>query len=78
MQVSRLLALVYILSALKENASSCLSSSQVLSENYWAAYFHQASIGAYHNVRILTCSTAKHKAQMASKIKVSRGFLLYA
>ncbi|XP_030513656.2 separase isoform X1 [Rhodamnia argentea] len=41
-KVSKLLALTYILSATSETHSS----SDGLSENHWASFFHQASLGA--------------------------------
>ncbi|XP_054803798.1 separase isoform X2 [Prosopis cineraria] len=45
-KVSRLLAVIYIVSASSEQFS--LSSfSKALGENYWASYFHQASIGTH-------------------------------
>lgn len=45
-QVSRLLAVIYIVSALNEKFS--LSSfNKELDENFWASYFHQASIGTH-------------------------------
>ncbi|XP_056159390.1 separase isoform X2 [Syzygium oleosum] len=44
-KVSKLLALTYILSATSET----YLSSDALSENHWASFFHQASLGAHVN-----------------------------
>uniref|UniRef100_A0A803L2H9 separase n=1 Tax=Chenopodium quinoa TaxID=63459 RepID=A0A803L2H9_CHEQI len=64
--VSRLLALVYVVSASKKNFSS-LISCKVLSESYWAAYFHQASVGSHHDLQLLSAISLKHKSQLVSK-----------
>ncbi|XP_021763754.1 separase-like [Chenopodium quinoa] len=65
-KVSRLLALVYVVSASKKNFSS-LISCKVLSESYWAAYFHQASVGSHHDLQLLSAISLKHKSQLVSK-----------
>ncbi|KAI9087156.1 hypothetical protein K1719_030791 [Acacia pycnantha] len=52
-KVSRLLAVIYIVSASNEKFS--LSSfSKALDENYWASYFHQASIGTHHGCQFFS------------------------
>ncbi|XP_021774969.1 separase-like isoform X2 [Chenopodium quinoa] len=65
-KVSRLLALVYVVSSSKKNFSS-LISCKVLSESYWAAYFHQASVGSHHDLQLLSAISLKHKSQLVSK-----------
>lgn len=68
-QVSRLLALIYVVSASREK-NQFLISCNVLSENYWAAYFHQASVGTHHDLQLLSAISLKHGSQMVSKKKV--------
>lgn len=62
-QVSRLLALTYMVMASKKTP---LSSK--ISENYWAAYFHQASVGTYHNLQLLSSVTMKRESKKAVRI----------
>lgn len=66
--MSRLLALIYVVSASTKNLSSP-TSSKVFSENCWAAYFHQASVGTHHNLQLLSAISVKHKAELTSKKK---------
>jgi len=68
--VSRLLALTHVVSSVRDNVAYPVSSKQILSANYWAAYFHQASIGAHHNLQLLSANTLKRKAQSPCKVKV--------
>ncbi|KNA25484.1 hypothetical protein SOVF_006490 [Spinacia oleracea] len=67
-KVSRLLALIYVVSASREK-NQFLISCNVLSENYWAAYFHQASVGTHHDLQLLSAISLKHGSQMVSKKK---------
>ena len=61
-QVSKLLALMHVVSALTEQVS--LSSfSKPLGENYWASYFHQASIGTHLTYQFLSHLTGRCKVQ---------------
>lgn len=61
-QVSKLLAVMYVVSASSEQFS--LSSfSKALGENYWASYFHQASIGTHLTYRFLSHLTRSCKVQ---------------
>ncbi|GMI95423.1 EXTRA SPINDLE POLES, RADIALLY SWOLLEN 4, homolog of separase, HOMOLOGY OF SEPARASE 1 [Hibiscus trionum] len=46
-KVSRLLSVVYLLSATNEHFT--LPSSKELSESHWASYFHQASLGTHRD-----------------------------
>ena len=69
-QVSRLLALTYVVSSLRENLASLSSSNKMLSGNYWAAYFHQASVGSHHNITLLSANTLKRETQVPCKVKV--------
>ncbi|KAF8019982.1 hypothetical protein BT93_G0618 [Corymbia citriodora subsp. variegata] len=57
-KVSKLLALTYILSATSET----YSSSDALSENHWASFFHQASLGAHVNHLFTYNTFQKRKA----------------
>ncbi|XP_030477632.1 separase isoform X2 [Cannabis sativa] len=58
-KVSRLLSVVFILAASGELCS--LSSSKAISENHWAAYFHQASLGSHLNYQIITNDYGRHE-----------------
>ncbi|KAM7250817.1 hypothetical protein ACFE04_022700 [Oxalis oulophora] len=60
-KVARLLAVTYIFSTSSEQYSLA-SSSKVIPENYWASFYHQASLGAnldYHffSIRSQRCKT---------------------
>ncbi|XP_031390814.1 separase isoform X2 [Punica granatum] len=59
-KVARLLAVTYIISASSEPFSS---SRNALSENYWASYFHQASIGSHLNHQFSLHIIQKEKVQ---------------
>lgn len=61
-QVSRLIAVVFLLSSSSE-LFSLTSSCKVLSENYWASYFHQASLGTHLNYQFLTTNSGTAKLQ---------------
>ncbi|GLT85957.1 hypothetical protein SLE2022_041220 [Rubroshorea leprosula] len=52
-KVSRLLAAMYLLSA-NSKQFSLPSSCKVLSESYWASYFHQASLGTHLNYQFFS------------------------
>ncbi|XP_019425826.1 PREDICTED: separase isoform X1 [Lupinus angustifolius] len=59
-KVSKLLAVMYVVSASSEQFS--LSSfSKVLGENCWASYFHQASIGTHLTYRFLSHVSERYK-----------------
>ncbi|KAL9264934.1 Separase-like protein [Drosera capensis] len=60
-KVSQLLAIVNIVAATQEGFSSSLSC-KLSSENYWAAYYHQMSVGSYHTHSLLCSPDAKYKA----------------
>ncbi|XP_039174098.1 separase isoform X2 [Eucalyptus grandis] len=62
-KVSKLLALTYILSA---TTSETYSSSDALSENHWASFFHQASLGAHVNHLFTYNTFQKCKARTMS------------
>lgn len=61
--MSRLLALTYMVMTSKKTPLSCK-----ISENYWAAYFHQASVGTYHNLQLFSAVTMKHESKKAVRI----------
>ncbi|GMH28096.1 hypothetical protein Nepgr_029939 [Nepenthes gracilis] len=71
-KVARLLSTIYLIAAVGENISSSLPSCKVLSENYWAAYFHQASVGSHHNHCLRSSVAAKRKPQITSDVKASQ------
>ncbi|KAK7328241.1 hypothetical protein VNO77_22343 [Canavalia gladiata] len=59
-KVSKLLAVMYVVSASNEQFS--LSSfSKALGENYWSSYFHQASIGTHLTYQFLSHLTSRYK-----------------
>ncbi|KAJ1434987.1 SEPARIN core domain [Sesbania bispinosa] len=59
-KVSKLLAVMYVVSALSEQFN--LSSfSKALGENYWSSYFHQASIGTHLTYQFLSHLTGRCK-----------------
>lgn len=61
-QVSKLLAVMYVVSAFSEQFS--LSSfSKVLGDNYWSSYFHQASIGTHLTYQFLSHLTGRCKVR---------------
>ncbi|PON60261.1 Peptidase C50, separase [Parasponia andersonii] len=60
-KVSRLLAVMFVLAASGELCS--LSSSKVLSENHWASYFHQASLGSHLHCQFFTNDNERYKVQ---------------
>ncbi|XP_061337166.1 separase [Gastrolobium bilobum] len=62
-KVSKLLAVMYVVSASSEQFS--LSSfSKALGENYWSSYFHQASIGTHLTYQFLSHLTGRCKVQL--------------
>ncbi|KAK9665217.1 hypothetical protein RND81_14G098400 [Saponaria officinalis] len=67
-KVSKLLSLIFLVSASREN----LSSGNDRSDNYWAAYFHQAAIGAHYNLRLFSAITDKCVSPMFSESKGSQ------
>ncbi|KAL1336318.1 hypothetical protein HN51_030706 [Arachis hypogaea] len=64
-KVSKLLAVIHV-STLREQISMS-SLSQTLSENYWASYFHQASIGTHYTHQFLSNLTGRCKGSYISK-----------
>lgn len=61
-QVSKLLAVIYVLSSTSK-LFSLSSSSKVLSESHWASFFHQASLGTHLNYKFLSNMSWRFKAQ---------------
>ncbi|KAF3435151.1 hypothetical protein FNV43_RR22238 [Rhamnella rubrinervis] len=61
-KVSRLLAVVFLLSSSSELCSFS-SSCKALSENHWASYFHQASLGTHLNYQFFTTNSGTAKFQ---------------
>ncbi|CAI9103911.1 OLC1v1002504C4 [Oldenlandia corymbosa var. corymbosa] len=59
-KVSRLLSVIYLLSTSVKAFS--LQRGEALSENYWASFFHQASIGIHFNQRVLSSMMQKTKS----------------
>ncbi|MED6119530.1 hypothetical protein PIB30_012720 [Stylosanthes scabra] len=70
-KVSKLLAVIHV-SALREQISMS-SLSQPLSENYWASYFHQASIGTHYTHQFLSNLTGRCKDSYISKSSNQEG-----
>ncbi|KAJ8572577.1 hypothetical protein K7X08_009088 [Anisodus acutangulus] len=61
-KISRLLAAVYVLSTSVKSFS--IAPSKTISENQWASFFHQASIGTHLNQHFFSCSLKKQKAKL--------------
>ncbi|GAV67376.1 Peptidase_C50 domain-containing protein [Cephalotus follicularis] len=61
-KVSRLLAVIYILSSSIEH-SPLSTSCKAISENQWASYFHQASLGTHLNYHFFLNMGGKCKAE---------------
>ncbi|KAJ4717002.1 putative Separase [Melia azedarach] len=61
-KVSRLLAVMYILSSTSKHFSLS-SSSKELSESHWASFFHQASLGTHLSYQFLSNMSRRCKAQ---------------
>lgn len=61
-KVSKLLAVIYVLSSTSK-LFSLSSSSKVLSESHWASFFHQASLGTHLNYKFLSNMSWRFKAQ---------------
>ncbi|XP_074291735.1 separase-like [Silene latifolia] len=70
-KVSKLLALLYLVSASRENPSFPRFSGNVHPENYWAAYFHQAAVGTHYNLQLLSAITEKYNSSMFSEVQGS-------
>ncbi|MED6149926.1 hypothetical protein PIB30_067258 [Stylosanthes scabra] len=70
-KVSKLLVVIHV-SALREQISMS-SLSQPLSENYWASYFHQASIGTHYTHQFLSNLTGRCKDSYISKSSNQEG-----
>ncbi|XP_059463278.1 separase isoform X5 [Corylus avellana] len=62
-KVSQLLATVYVLSASTE-LFPLFSSCKALSENHWASYFHQASLGTHLSYQFFSNMTGRCKVQL--------------
>ncbi|KAF3628570.1 putative DNA polymerase delta subunit 4-like [Capsicum annuum] len=60
-KISRLLAAVYVLSTSVKSFS--IAPSKAISENQWASFFHQASIGTHLNQHFFSCPLKKQKAE---------------
>ncbi|KAJ7968102.1 separase [Quillaja saponaria] len=69
-KVSRLLAALYILSA-SSSRFSLSSNSKELSENYWASYFHQASIGTHLSYQLFAHLTERCKVHTVAEAEGS-------
>ncbi|KAH9606493.1 hypothetical protein KSS87_016437, partial [Heliosperma pusillum] len=70
-KVSKLLALMYLVSASRENLSFPRFSGNVHSENYWAAYFHQAAVGNHYNLQLLSAIREKYNSPIFSEVQGS-------
>ena len=70
LQVSRLLAAIFVLSASTDFFSPYLSPCKELSESHWASYFHQASLGTHLNHKLLSSLIGKQKVQDPMDVKV--------
>ena len=68
LQVSRLLAVIYVLSTSLEQFS--LSSNEQGSESQWASFFHQASLGTQLNQQLLSGIIQKKQNQSAGVSEV--------
>lgn len=62
LQVSKLLAVMNVVSAISDQFS-LPSLSDAIGENYWASYFHQASIGTHLTYQFLSHLTGRCKVQ---------------
>ncbi|GAB2265099.1 hypothetical protein Dimus_000166 [Dionaea muscipula] len=69
-KVSQLLAIVYVISAAREDFSSPLSR-KLPSENYWAAYYHQVSVGTHNSHSLFCTMAARCKSQVVPDTKGS-------
>ncbi|KAL9237436.1 hypothetical protein vseg_011984 [Gypsophila vaccaria] len=67
-KVSKLLSLIYLVSASRRN----LPSGNDLSENYCAAYFHHAAVGAHFNLQLFSAITEKCGSPTISEVKGSQ------
>lgn len=68
LQVSRLLAAVYVLSTSLEQFA--LSSNEQGSESQWASFFHQASLGIQLNQQFLSGIMQKKQSQSVKDSEV--------
>ncbi|KAH7834856.1 hypothetical protein Vadar_020340 [Vaccinium darrowii] len=62
-QVSRLLAAIFVPSAATEIFSPYVSPCKALSESHWASNFHQASLDTNLNLKLLTSLSGMQKVQ---------------
>lgn len=70
MQVSRLLAAIFLVSISAESISLPLCTGKALSASHWAAYFHQASVGTYMHHQYLSSMKGKLKSGNSKASKV--------
>lgn len=61
-QVSRLLAVMHVISSTSE-LFSLASSNTILADSHWASYFHQASIGTQLNNQFFPNTTGRSCVQ---------------
>ena len=76
-QVSKLLATIYVLSASTE-FFPLSPSCKALSENHWASYFHQASLGTHLNYQFLSNMIGRCKVQHLVDAEVCSQASLFA
>jgi len=73
-QVSKLLAVMYVVSSLSEQFSMP-SFSKVFDENYWSSYFHQASIGTHLTYQFLSHTSGECKVQSLVDVRAYLHFM---
>lgn len=76
-QVSKLLATIYVLSASTE-FFPLSPSCKALSENHWASYFHQASLGTHLNYQFFSNMIGRCKVQHPVDAEVCSQASLFA
>ncbi|KAL6984318.1 separase [Sarracenia purpurea var. burkii] len=69
-KVSRLLAVIFVISASTEIFSLNISPCKALSESHWVSYFHQASLGTHLNHKFLPSVIGKQKVKDPMDVEV--------
>ncbi|KAK3002113.1 hypothetical protein RJ639_021722 [Escallonia herrerae] len=75
-QVSRLLAVLYVLSTSVDSFS--LSSCEVPSASQWASYFHQASLGTHLNHQLFLHMVGKQKFRDSMDVESTEWLTIFA
>jgi len=73
-QVSKLLAVMYVVSSSSEQFLMP-SFSKVFDENYWSSYFHQASIGTHLTYQFLSHTSGGCKVQSLVDVQFRHIFM---